>query len=108
MAGKWVVQHYFTSAQWPDINDPSLEEYGNLESALGAYKDAANETEYGFRIVQDEPLISGGSTVYDAEHTEETLRRVYGALHTEGIYGQKAVDVVNAIHNNGVLFRDRS
>lgn len=40
-------------------------------------------------------------------YNEDTLRKVYAALMHEGIYGQKALDVVSAIQNEGILFRER-
>lgn len=40
-------------------------------------------------------------------HDEDTLKKVYEALLEEGIYGSKALDVVSAIQNNGILFRER-
>lgn len=39
-------------------------------------------------------------------HDEGTLRKVYEALLKEGIFGQKATDVVSAIQNEGILFRE--
>lgn len=40
-------------------------------------------------------------------HNEDTLRKVYQALLENGIYGQKATDVVNSMQNLGILFRER-
>lgn len=40
-------------------------------------------------------------------HDEDTLKKVYEALLEEGIYGQKALDVVSAIQRAGILFRER-
>lgn len=40
-------------------------------------------------------------------HDEDTLRKVYEALMAEGIYGQKATDLVSAMQNRGILFRER-
>lgn len=42
------------------------------------------------------------------DYDEGTLRKVYLGLWQEGIYGQKAVDVVTALQNVGILFRERS
>lgn len=41
-------------------------------------------------------------------HDEDTLRKVYEALLKNGIFGQKATDVVSDILNAGVLFRERT
>ncbi len=38
--------------------------------------------------------------------TEDTLIKVYRALMKNGIVGQKAVDIVSDIQNEGVLFRE--
>lgn len=40
--------------------------------------------------------------------SEETLKKVYEALLENGIFGQKATDVVSSIQNKGVLFRERA
>lgn len=37
---------------------------------------------------------------------ENTLRKVYEALLENGIYGQKATDVVNSMQNRRILFRE--
>ncbi len=37
---------------------------------------------------------------------ENTLRKVYEALLENGIYGQKALDIVNSMQNRGILFRE--
>lgn len=37
-------------------------------------------------------------------HDENTLRKVYEGLLKAGIFGQQAVDVVNEIQNQGILF----
>lgn len=39
-------------------------------------------------------------------HSENTLRKVYEALLEQGIYGQQATDVVSAMQNRGILFRE--
>lgn len=36
-----------------------------------------------------------------------TMAKVYFALASENIVGPKAIDVVNAIQNEGILFRER-
>lgn len=41
-------------------------------------------------------------------HDEGALRKVYLGLWQEGIYGQKAADVVSALQNVGILFRERA
>lgn len=42
----------------------------------------------------------------DVTFDEGTLVKVYQALMDEGIVGQKAVDVVTAMQNKGILFRE--
>lgn len=50
--------------------------------------------------------------VFEAElglemhHDEETLQKVYGPLIEAGIHGNKAVDIVMAMQNNGIYFRE--
>lgn len=39
-------------------------------------------------------------------HSEETLKKVHEALLEQGISGQQAIDVVAAIQNKGILFRE--
>lgn len=43
----------------------------------------------------------------DREPTREDSSQTYAALMHEGIYGQKALDVVSAMQNEGILFRER-
>lgn len=43
------------------------------------------------------------STQYD----EDTLYKVYTGLEMAGVSGQQAIDAVNQIQNQGVLFRER-
>lgn len=40
-------------------------------------------------------------------HDENTLAKVYKALLDNGIFGEKAVGIVSAIQNEGILFRER-
>lgn len=47
------------------------------------------------------------SDVIETTYDEETLRKVYEALLENGIFGQKATDIVSAIQNKGILFRER-
>lgn len=39
-------------------------------------------------------------------HNEETLVKVYKGLLEAGVYGQQALDVVNSLQNQGILFRE--
>lgn len=41
-------------------------------------------------------------------HDEYTLHKVYDSLATQGIVGDQAWGIVNAMQNEGVLFRERS
>lgn len=43
------------------------------------------------------------NTYYD----EDTLNKVYRGLNAAGIFSQQAVDAVNQIQNQGILFRER-
>lgn len=38
---------------------------------------------------------------------ESTLEKVYDGLAKAGIIGQTAIDAVNQMQNNGILFRER-
>lgn len=38
---------------------------------------------------------------------EDTLRKVYEGLLKAGIFGQQAVDAVNQMQNQGILFREK-
>ena len=42
----------------------------------------------------------------ELHHDENTLRKVYEGLLAAGIFGQQAVDAVNQIQNQGILFRE--
>ena len=41
-------------------------------------------------------------------HSEDTLDKVYFGLASAGITGQLAIDAVNAMQNEGILFRERA
>jgi hypothetical protein len=64
--GKWVAQHYFLSAEYPDIMAVSEQDaHSSFERIIQLYSDAANETEYGFKIIYSEdiekdPIIKDG------------------------------------------------
>lgn len=45
--------------------------------------------------------------VEELHHDEQTLAKVYAALLKHGIFGQKAVDIVSDIQNEGILFREQ-
>lgn len=40
-------------------------------------------------------------------HDEQTLTKVYAGLEAAGITGQDAIDAVNQMQNEGILFRER-
>ena len=42
----------------------------------------------------------------ELHHDENTLRKVYEGLLAAGIFGQQAVDAVNQMQNQGILFRE--
>lgn len=42
--------------------------------------------------------------IYD----EDTLRKVYAGLEAAGVTGQQAIDAVNQMLNEGILFRERA
>ncbi len=42
----------------------------------------------------------------ELHHDENTLRKVYEGLLAAGIFGQQAVDAVNQMTNQGILFRE--
>lgn len=48
--GTWAVQHYFLSADRPDINAKNTPYYSSLDAALYSWRDLARETEYGFEV----------------------------------------------------------
>lgn len=39
-------------------------------------------------------------------HSEDTLFKVYAGLAAAGISGQQAIDAVNQMQNQGILFRE--
>lgn len=39
-------------------------------------------------------------------YDEDTLKKVYEGLLAAGIFGQQAVDAVNQMQNQGILFRE--
>lgn len=43
----------------------------------------------------------------ELHHDENTLKKVYEGLLAAGIFGQKAVDAVSEMQNQGILFRER-
>jgi hypothetical protein len=42
----------------------------------------------------------------DLHYDENTEKKVYEALLESGIFGQQALDVVKALKNKGILFRE--
>lgn len=42
----------------------------------------------------------------ELHYDENTLRKVYEGLLAAGVYGQQAVDAVNQMQNQGILFRE--
>ena len=43
----------------------------------------------------------------ELHHDEDTLKKVYEGLLKAGIFGQQAVDAVNQMQNQGILFREK-
>lgn len=48
--------------------------------------------------------IKSIDTVYD----EETLTKVYMAMQKSGIEAKQAIELVHALQNEGILFRERA
>lgn len=56
------------------------------------------------RIGVDDDVVDEPEELY---HDENTLIKVYGALEGEGVPHYTAVNLVNAMQNAGILFRER-
>lgn len=100
----WIAQLATIAGPDPDPDQAKPEEtFSTLEEAIQVNSERAESTVHGFQV-----FTSPFTAVEATSHSEQTLIKVYSAMQRLKIPRKQAFEIVNAILNEGILFRERA
>lgn len=122
---KWIAQYVNMSSDLQDGDALPLgkgeTEYSTLEYAVASIKEAVTDTEYGivgiyydkasgdeeraFYQIADESLFRLRKKENPIDM--DVILKVYDALHQNGLNGSRAINVIKAIDERGVMFVEK-
>lgn len=101
---QWAVQMYAVGDERePDPREALPEElFDSAAAAVSSAEERAQRMFVGIRVVSD-----GMSALDSTTFGEETMIKVYSAFMKLNVPRDTAIQIVNAIQNEGILFRER-
>lgn len=86
--GHWVAQHWFRHLKGlPNPNRAGIWVYPTIEETISANKDRAAETEYGFRIIEAEPVQKEEQTTESESFLSKDLAALLNGYSQENASG---------------------